>query len=230
MNLKYLDKMDSLRLRLKPVYEPKETAILRRELKCGQTFIDIGAHVGYYTLLASRLVGEPGIVHAFEPDSENFAILEKNIKAAGCVNVFPMNAAVSTRTGMANLYVNPKNSGDNRLFYPEADWRKVQVETICLDDFFSAYSGRIDFVKCDAQGHEPSILRGAREMLGRFPGMKMLMEYFPLGIRQNGDDPKMFLSEIENLGFKTVYPAPEVINHCLPENGKHCNLFLNREN
>jgi len=229
LSITHFDRLDSLRLRRRPVYEPAETAILKRELKAGQTFIDIGAHIGYYTLLASSLVGETGVVFAFEPSPENFGVLKNNIRAAGSNNIFPVDQAVSGKTGSTLLYLNPKNTGDNRLFNPGVqEWQKIQVQTTRLDDFFSAYSGRIDFIKCDAQGHELSIIRGAAETLSRFPKVKMLVEFFPLGIKQNGDDPETLLAELKGLGFRTEYPAREVIARCLPENGKHCNLFLTR--
>jgi len=215
-------------LRKRSIYEAAETAIIKRELKGGQAFVDIGAHIGYYTLLASSLVGETGVVFAFEPSPENFGVLKNNLHAAGCRNVFPINEAVSKRTGAADLYLNPKNTGDNRLFHPGLPWQKIRVKTIRLDDFFLAYGGRLDFIKCDAQGHELSILYGGFETLRRFPNVKMLMEYFPLGIKQNGDEPATLLDELRDFGFKTEYPAKEVIANCLPENGKHCNLFLTR--
>lgn len=228
MALRYFDRLDSLRLRRRPIYEAAETAIIKRELKAGQTFVDIGAHIGYYTLLASALVGQGGTVFAFEPSPENFNVLENNIRAARCSNIFPINQAVSARAGVADLYLNPGNSGDNRLFYPGAPWQKIRIQTVRFDDFLFAYSGRIDFIKCDAQGHELSILRGAVETLGRMPRIKMLVEYFPLGIKQNGDDPATLLSELKGLGFRIEYPGREVIARCLPENGKHCNLYLMR--
>ena len=226
MQVKYYDKLDSLKLRHRPVYEVAETGILKRELKPGQTFVDIGAHIGYYTLLASSLVGRMGVVFAFEASPENYSILQRNIESAGCTNVFPENEAVSIKTGVENLYLNPKNTGDNRLFDPGQPWPEIRIKTTCLDDYFAFYSGNIDFIKCDAQGHELSILYGAIKTLGRFPRLKMLMEYFPLGIKQNGDKPGMLISKLKDLGFTIVYPTKQIIEQCLPENGKHCNLFI----
>lgn len=229
MGIKFFDRLDSLRLRRRPIYEAAETNIVKREVSAGDTFVDIGAHIGYYTLLASSLVGNAGVVFAFEPDPENFSVLKKNVEAAACRNVFLVNEAVSIKTGVADLYLNPKNSGDNRLFYPGTPWPKVRIKTTRLDEFFESYSGRIAFIKCDAQGHELSILYGMNNLLRRLRSVKLLMEYFPVGIKQNGDDPIRFLAEIKVLGFMIKFPTPEIIDRCTPENGKHCNLFLKRE-
>jgi len=226
--LKYLDRTDSLRLRRRPVYEAPETAIVRRELGPGQTFVDVGAHIGYYTVIASSLVGDAGTVFAMEPSPENFGVLVNNIRASGRSNVFAINKAASSKTGVTDLYLSPGNSGDNRLFPPGPPWQRVRVETVRLDDLFSAYAGRIDFIKCDTQGHELSVLRGAAETLGRFPSMKMLFEYWPFGIRQNGDSPSGLLEELAGLGFTVEWPGPSAVSRCTPENGKHCNLFLTR--
>ena len=229
MRVKYFDRLDSLRLRQRPVYEPVETAIITREVRPGQTFVDIGAHIGYYTLLASTLVGAEGKVFAFEPDLLNREVLEKNVAAAGCRNVTVIPKAVSVKTGKADLYLNAKNTGDNRLYHPGAMWHKVQVQTTRLDDYFDGYEGAIDFIKCDAQGHELSILHGAEKIVERFPKIKLLMEYFPIGMKQNGDNPATFLEELRRLGFRIERPARTVIDACNPANGRHCNLFLRRE-
>ncbi len=68
-------------------WEPVETEALRQELRRGDVVVDVGANIGYYTILASRLVGEGGKVYAFEPEPDNFAMLQKNLKANGCTNV-----------------------------------------------------------------------------------------------------------------------------------------------
>src|SRR4030042_2427827 len=116
MMLQHLGKFDSLRLRTRKAYEPWETSIVKRELKPGHVFVDVGAHIGYYTVLASGLVGPGGHVHAFEPAPENYAVLLKNV--ASLINVTSYRMAASLRAGQADFYLSPINSGDNRLFCP----------------------------------------------------------------------------------------------------------------
>ncbi len=112
----FLDKLDTLELATREIYEPLETQLLLKRLKPGQTFVDIGANIGYYTLLAARQVGPAGRVYAFEPDEENFKLLQKNTEINGYSNVTSvsppghasnnvrqMDAEESLRTGCPHL-------------------------------------------------------------------------------------------------------------------------------
>ena len=79
----FLDPKDSLRLSIFGVYEPFETDLVQHEVGEGDVVLDIGANIGYYTLIFARIVGEGGKVFAFEPDPDNFALLKKNVEASG---------------------------------------------------------------------------------------------------------------------------------------------------
>ena len=79
--------------------DPLETQLVQELVRSGDTVIDIGANVGYYTLLFSELVGETGRVIAFEPDPNNFALLERNVLGNGCRNVTLVPKAVAATTG-----------------------------------------------------------------------------------------------------------------------------------
>src|SRR5256885_8821899 len=70
-----LDPLDSLELSIFRSYEPFETSLLAAEIRPGMTIVDVGANIGYYTLLFSKLAGDNGRVYAFEPEPQNFALL-----------------------------------------------------------------------------------------------------------------------------------------------------------
>ncbi len=73
----WLDDKDTLELATREIYEPMETGIFLKDVRTGGVVLDIGANIGYYTLIAARLVGPAGRVYAFEPDPENFKLLKK---------------------------------------------------------------------------------------------------------------------------------------------------------
>jgi len=119
------------------IWEPFETDLVRREIQPGDTVLDIGANIGYFTLLFAQLVGAQGRVYAFEPDPTNFHILRRNIERNGLKNVVPEQKAVSSRTGKIRLFSDKTNRGDNRTFDPGngRDW--VEVDAVSLDEYFS---------------------------------------------------------------------------------------------
>jgi hypothetical protein len=90
--------------------EPMTAALIRKILKEGMTFLDVGANCGTYTFLASKLVGEKGRVFAFEPHPDCFTIFQGITK--GCGNVTAVQKAVSNKRGMTKLYFAPYNSAN----------------------------------------------------------------------------------------------------------------------
>lgn len=112
-HMMFLDAQDILNLSINGIYEPLETEVVGREVSAGDVVVDIGAHIGYYTLMLARIVGPCGKVYAFEPDPENFTLLQRNVKENGYRNVVLLQKAVSDRNGSATLYLSDDNSGDH---------------------------------------------------------------------------------------------------------------------
>lgn len=152
-------------------YEKHVTRCLETYLKPGETFIDVGAHVGYYSLMASRLVGTEGQVVSFEPNQENFVRLCGHVKLNDVRNIRPLNLAVSDKGGLREFFVNPFNDGGHSLqsFDGYEALRKVRVESISLDEFVEKQLGgkAIEFVKIDVEGHQLNVLRGMQRILRR---------------------------------------------------------------
>ena len=112
----FLDSKDALGLSINEIYEPLETEFVKKEVKKGNVVLDIGANIGYYTLIFAKLVGENGKVFAFEPDPTNFALLKKNVEMNGYKNVVLVQRAVSNKTGKLKLYLCEDNPGDHRIY------------------------------------------------------------------------------------------------------------------
>jgi len=163
-------------------YEPLATKLFQSLVKEGMTVVDIGANIGYYTILASKLVGQDGLVYAFEPEARNFADLMGNINLNQSHNVIPLYKAVSDKYGSLPLYVSETESGEHSLVRCESrnDVKPVLVQTVALDDTIK----KADFIKLDVEGHEYQSLEGAKQILSSRP--ILLIECWPEGILANG--------------------------------------------
>ncbi len=182
------------------IWEPYETALVVEHLTTGGVFLDIGANIGYYTVIASRLVGEEGRVIAYEPDTENFALLERNLALNGCRNVEAFQAALSDRDGSGMLYLCADNRGDHRL-YDDGTLRPSRpITLINAATHVPARSAHVDFIKVDTQGWEAAILRGLRDTcLANRDHLTMILEFWPYGLRQAGDSGTELLRILDRL-------------------------------
>lgn len=179
-------------------YEPYETDLIQRQVKKGDVVVDVGANIGYYTVLLAQKAKK---VYAFEPDSDNFEILEKNIKANGLENVVAIKAAVGSKEGELKLYKSEENLGDHKLYEtplgsaasPLDEGEKIKV--IKLDDFVKE---KIDLMKIDTQGWEPEVIEGAKNLIEKDKPI-IFMEYSPTSYKLaklNGDKMMEFLKNI----------------------------------
>lgn len=131
---------------------PEYIKVLQDNIKEGYTVLDIGANIGFYSLLMSRMVGDSGKVYAFEPEPRNFEILQKNIALNKITNVIVSNLALSDKVGKSFMELS-SDSGQHRL----SD-SGVEIQTTTIDEYFK--DTKIDFIKMDAEGSEGKILKG----------------------------------------------------------------------
>src|SRR5581483_11547466 len=197
----WLDEKDTLELATHSVYEPMETALFLKEIAEGQTVLDIGANIGYYTLLAARQVGPKGKVYAFEPDLENFKLLLRNVAVNRYINVVPLQKAVSNKKGTVRLYLNPANRGDHRVYDSKDGRRSMEVDTVALDQLFKTLDSKIHFIKMDIQGAEALALEGMKGLIRKNKGLKLVTEFSPGSLKLAGTNPAKYLKSLENLGF-----------------------------
>lgn len=203
-NKMFLDEFDSLRLSINEIYEEYETEFLKKIIKNGNIVLDVGANIGYWTLIFAKLVGDKGKVFAFEPDPENYRLLLKNIAANQVRNTIPIQKAVSNHNGKTTLFQSSDNKGDHRIndfyvFDGDDQRKKIEIECVTLDSVFKEQ--RIDFVKMDIQGAEMLAIDGMTEILSRNPTMSLLIEFWPFAIEKSGFSPREFIERILQFGF-----------------------------
>jgi FkbM family methyltransferase len=147
--------------------EPAEIRFLLQSVKPGQTCLDIGGHKGAFTYWLQRRVGPTGKVYAFEPQPELFAYLERATQSLGLHNVKVVYAAVSSSSGKCQLFRPTDAPSPGATVEPgiHAGW-SLMVPKVALDQYLGGFQGnRISFVKCDVEGHELDVFRGAESIL-----------------------------------------------------------------
>ena len=143
-----------------------ELKYLEAILSSGETFVDVGANIGIYTLAGSRIVGRSGRVIAFEPSVQSFPILRENICLNGLTNVQAFRVALLDKTGDAFLY-HGEDPGKNSFGSdPYAERRGEMVEARSLDEALDLASIQsVDVIKIDVEGAEELVLLGAKRVV-----------------------------------------------------------------
>ncbi len=196
----FLDKGDSTGYSTKE-YEKDTTELIKNNIKEGDVVIDLGANIGYYTLLMAKLVGKNGRVFAFEPEPKNLELLKRNIQLNTLKNITVIEKAVSNKVGEDNLYIDKKYIGSHTLYNEFTDKKPIKVEVTTIDKFFEDYKGKINFIKMDIEGSEYRALEGMSDLIIK-NNVKLIIEYATSRIIENGNTPNEFMSLIKSLGFK----------------------------
>jgi len=146
------------------VIEETDTVYLKPEK--GDVVIDAGAHYGFYTIRASRMVGEKGMVLAFEPHPKNYNRLIMNLRLNKVTNVKAFNAALGDRDGITKLYEGP-TPGTHSIIFKAGN--PINVKISRLDTVVNELGlEKLDLIKIDAEGAELKILKGALNTIRKY--------------------------------------------------------------
>lgn len=223
-------------------WEPGMTVVWNRTVLPGMTVIDVGANVGYYTLLANQLVGATGCVVAFEPDPSTFELLTSSVDINGyrsrCVCV---QKAVAAEPGRATLYRRSKYQINTSLMDASA-WAATLLDSVTefdvdltsLDTFAREDLGgrAVDLVKIDAEGAETMVLAGMQDIMARNREIVVLCEFNAERVRIAGGDPLVALDLLRQADFDLRYIESDgticPITSEAVLNGPEITLFLKR--
>ena len=186
-------------------HEPEMSEFLRHTVKVrdGDLLIDIGANIGWYSMLFDRVcAGTDAKVVSFEPDPTNYGMLQENIALNAASHVHPFQLGLSDNDAGAALHRFSDSNLGRHSMLPINDHGSVNVETARLDDVLAAagYAERQPrLIKIDIEGFELVALRGAPATLRRCP--LVILEYSPTYMRQGGIEPAALLHYMAELGF-----------------------------
>ena len=146
------------------ILESKEIKFLKKIIKKNMIVVDVGANVGLYTSILSKLVGSNGKVFSYEPEPNNFRLLKKCKKINELDNVIIESIAIGEKKENTNFYVSKINSGDNRLSSFKQIHSIISVQKDSLDNKLRKQK-YIDFIKMDIQGGEYLALLGMKNLI-----------------------------------------------------------------
>jgi len=201
-----IDQEDSLGLASGAIFEPDTLDALKRLTKTGDHVLDVGANIGYFTLVLASLVGPSGRVFAIEPQSENFRRLSENVHNNNLQNVSTSHIAVGESEGTSSLYLSNYNGGMHRLY--KSVCCTDTSETVLVKTIDSIVQNtRISLIKIDIEGYEYFALKGASNCLANNPDINIVTEYCPASAIEAGASPLCFLEYLEQMQFKpaTLY-------------------------
>jgi FkbM family methyltransferase len=210
-NLMVLDLKDegiSRELVLTGVHEANSTAEIKKELKEGMMIVEVGANIGYYTLIEARKIGPTGHIIAFEPSPRNMHLLRTNIalnKVDERIEI--IQKGIGARSGRSTFYLT--NKGNTSSFIKRDDQngitisQAVDVDIISLDDFFAARPPRkIDLVRMDVEGYELEVIEGMRKLMAspEAPGALFIEVHSEL-LHRRGTTARNFIENLAGFGY-----------------------------
>jgi len=193
-------------------YEKDVTFAVYDILKPGDVFIDVGAHIGWFTLLGAKIVGPEGRIISVEPETKNLKWLKQNIKLNNInENTYVFEVAITSEYGPVTLYLNDDNDGGHSLWsvgnHPfneksAENRKKVKVQGIPLDDLCRSENiSEIKLLKIDTEGAEVEVLTGASQLLADGKIKNIIAEVNEFGLIQMGTTKEDMRLIMENFGY-----------------------------
>lgn len=192
------------------VWDDIEVQWIFQNINEGDICINVGANIGYHSMMLSKAVGDRGRVYAYEPSSKVFPVLKKNIELQKIKNVYAIKKAVGKESGTVDLYINYFNNGDNRCFNPKElvdDYgnfanhgfsEEIDIETVeitTLDEDIP--DSHIDLIFIDAQGLDVDVVIGAKKIIQRYRP-KIVLEFLPAWFDYLGVNYRLELNSLIN--------------------------------
>jgi FkbM family methyltransferase len=194
-------------------FDSSNNCVLREaiaQLPAGGTFVDVGANVGYFSLLAAKAVGDNGRCIAFEPSSREFAFLLANRQRNNADNIVAINSALFDSTACIRLSISPQHHGLNTVAVPDSGRFSP-----CRYELSAAMAGdlliepllrtdQVDLMKIDVEGAELRVLKGMSSLLQRRVVAKFCIEITPTFLEAFGDSADSLIEFMHSFGYRAT--------------------------
>jgi len=183
---------------LRREYEPHVTNILKSHLKSDDVMVDIGANIGYHTLMAASITDKTGKIIAFEPSTDNCRLLKQSAEKNNFTNIIIHQKAVTDKKQVVGFRMDDSNGAISTV---SASSCPMQVESVFLDDVLKN-EPRIDVIKIDTEGAEGLVIRGARNIITRHHPA-IITEFSPDALKAASQiNPETYLDTLRELNYK----------------------------
>jgi FkbM family methyltransferase len=186
-------------------HEPLTSRVLAKTLRSGHVVVDVGANIGYFTLLAASIVGLKGRVHAVECSPDTLAVLENNVRKNNLHNVKVYPVAAAKERGTLNLKCDCNRTllapPHANFPIPESGSRTVSVPAVPLDEIIQSPA---HFVKIDAEGVDLEVLKGMKRILTENPRISLIVKWAPRLLAEAGKDALELPRWLEEAGFRNI--------------------------
>jgi FkbM family methyltransferase len=203
-------------------------AVIRNTVKPGNIVLDIGANVGFFTIELSNLVGPNGIVHAFEPDPDNFMRLKQTVKNRA--NVVANQCAVADKSGTIKLYQSNCMNVDHQTYDNGESRSFSEVMAVAIDDYFQK-NECVDFIKIDVQGFDCHAMQGLASTIRHSPKVTVIGELWPFGLKKAGKSSREYLELLARLelSFSVMGHSDPDYWHSLPAYNVSYTYFIGQK-
>ena len=226
-----------------------EREILESCLQPGMHVVDIGANIGFLSLIMAEKVGPTGKVSAFEPEQHNYGLLQKNIQLKNVSNITSYHAAVGDYVGTIKMFLSDRgDTGDHRVYQPQpvSDLRSSSFEQqfelrsdecrsptqhqrytkdVNLTTLNTCFGCPVGLIKIDVQGFETQVIRGAHQVIKNSPNLILFTEYDPKLLNDAKNDPYEFLELLDQY-FNIFDIHPDVSGYLVPIFSKNFRSYV----
>lgn len=215
----------SARLWQERAWEPFETRLWVRAQRRGDTVVDVGANLGYFSLLSAVAKRRAGRVVAFEPAADNHALLTENLRLNDCqARVEVVQAALGACSGPGTLQRSEVNRGDHQIFRGDGDRAGEAIQVLAGAEALAGRVDRIDLLKIDTQGSEAAVVAGLWPLLEASRlSLRLLLELTPFSLALAGSSGRALLERladldlpmaiVDHVGHELVPSDPERLAH-----------------